>query len=125
MKKLLLPIFLIGMFLLSACASPAVQGFVQLPDAERLAIITVVVGLLGLVFTRVGELFPWTSPFIAKYKMEISLTLAAAVVGWIESVLPSAYPEISILVVQLFLAVFAAIGLFKLLDKAGVPGFRA
>ena len=125
MKKFLLPILFICMFLLTGCYSPAVQGFVQLPDAERLAITTLVVAVLGLVFAKIGELFPWTSPFITKYKMEISLALAAAVVGWIEAALPSAYPVISILVVQLILAVFAAIGLFRLLTKAGVPGFRA
>ena len=121
MKKLF--IFVLSIVLLTAC-SPAVNGFVQLPDAERLAITTLVVAVLGWVFAWVGTKFPWTSPFIEKYKMEISLALAAAVVGFIENALPSAYPEISILIVQLVLAVLASIGLFRVLAKAGVKGLR-
>ena len=71
-----------------------------------------------------GTKFPWTSPFIEKYKMEISLSLAAVVIGFIENALPSAYPAISILIVQLVLAVLASIGLFRVLAKAGVKAFR-
>ena len=101
-----------------------INGFVQLPDAQRLAITALVVAVLGYVFAKVGELFPWSTPFIEKYKMEISLALAAAVVGFVENALPSAYPEISLLVVQLILAALAAFGLFKVFAKAGVQGFK-
>jgi len=44
MKKLF--IFVLSIVLLTAC-SPAVNGFVQLPDAERIAITTLVVAVLG------------------------------------------------------------------------------
>lgn len=101
-----------------------IQSFVQLPEASQLAITTLVVALVGLLFSFIGTKLPWTSPFLAKYQQEISLAAAAAVVGFVENALPSAYPEVSILVVQLLLAVLAAIGVFKVLSKAGVKGIR-
>jgi len=123
MKKLF--VMLLSMLLLTACVSQPVAGFVQLPDAEQIAITALVVGVLGLVFSYIATKFPWSTPFVEKYKMEISLAAAGALVGVIENALPSAYPEISILFVQLVLAVLAVVGLFKILGKAGVPGFRA
>ncbi len=122
MKKLL-PLLLLA-FILTACA-PATAQFVQLPDATRLGVTAIVVALVGLAFNYIGGLLPWSKPFLSKYKEEISVTLAAAVVGFIENALPSAYPDISILVVQLILAALAAVGLFKVLAKAGVRGFKA
>ena len=122
MKKLF--VYLVGAFLLAGCA-PATAQFVQLPDATRLAMTGVVVALVGLLFAKLGEYVPWSVPFLEKYKEEISLTLAAVVVGYVENALPSAYPEISILVIQLVLAVLASIGLFKVFGKAGVKGFRS
>lgn len=122
MKKIML---IFSMFLLTACASQPVAGFVQLPDPERVAILALVTLLVGLAFAWIGTKFPWTSPFLDKYKIELSLTLGGAVVAWIESTLPSAYPELSIRLVQFLLAVIAAIGVNALLAKAGVRGFRA
>lgn len=122
-RKIALALFLMTL-LLTACA-PAAQGFVQLPDATRISITALVVAVLGLVFAKIGQLFPWSVPFLTKYKEEISLALAAATVGVIENVLPGAYPEPSILFVQLVLSVLAAIGLFKVFAKSGVKGFRS
>ena len=117
MKKFYL--FLLALFL-TACASQPVAQFVQLPDVTRLGITAVAVAVVGLAFAWIGGKLPWTIPFLSKYKEEISLTLSAALIGWIENALPSAYPDISILFVQLVLAVFATIGLFKVLGKAGI-----
>jgi hypothetical protein len=123
MKKLY--ILLLSMLVLTACTAQLAPRFVPLPDTERVAITAVVVALLGYVFAFVVAKLPWTAPIIEKYRMEISLALAGVVVGLIENALPSAYPEISILFIQLVLAVLAAIGLFRTLGKAGTPGFRA
>lgn len=123
MKKILL--IVVFVFLLTACALQPVASFVQLPDTERLAITALVVAIVGFVFTKIAERLPWAAPFFEKYKMEISMTLAGGVVGVIENALPSAYSEISILVVQLVLVVLASIGLFRILGKSGVKGFRA
>ena len=101
------------------------QSFVALPDATQAGISFVVVALVGLLFNYIGGLLPFTSPFLAKYKEEISLACSAFVVGWIQNILPAAYPEISVLVVQLILAALASAGLFKVLGKAGVRGFVA
>lgn len=123
MKKIF--VFVLSMLVLTACASQPVAQFVQLPDTERLAITTLVVAVVGFVFAKIAERLPWTGPILEKYKVEISLALAGVVIGVIENALPSAYPEISILVVQLVLAVLASIGLFRLLGKAGVKSFQA
>lgn len=125
-KFLFVAVALAFSFLLSACA-PAngfAQGFVQLPDATRLGITAVVVALVGFLFAWIGGYLPWTVPFLSKYKEEISLALAAALIGVIENALPSAYPDVSILFVQLVLAALAAFGLFRILGKAGVKAFR-
>src|SRR3989304_2573159 len=124
MKRVFVLLVLLS-FILAGCASPQVAQFVQLPDATRLGITAVVIAVSGLAFAWVGGQLPWTVPFLAKYKGEISLTLAAALIGLIGNALPSPSPAISILVVELGLAVLAAVGLFKLLAKAGVRGFRA
>ena len=105
------------------CA-PLVQSFVPLPEAERLGITALVVALLGWVFTLIGSYIPWANDFLSKYKDEIAVSLSAAVVGFIENALPSAYPEISLLVVQLVIAAIASFGLFKFLGKRGVKSFR-
>ena len=123
MKKVFVLLVLLS-FILAGCASPQVAQFMQLPDATRLGITAVVIAVVGLAFAWIGGKLPWTVPFLSKYKEEISLTLAAALIGLIENALPSAYPEISILVVELVLAVLTAVGLFKILAKAGVKGFR-
>lgn len=117
-------LILFAVVLLAGCASPQVAQFVQLPDATRLGITTVVIAVVGLAFAWIGGQLPWTVPFLTKYKEEISLMLAAALIGLVENALPSAYPEISILLVELVLAVLAAVGLFKILAKAGVKGFK-
>lgn len=126
--RLFAVVFPIALFL-TGCAliaqSPAAAWFVPLPDATRLAITAVVVAVVGLAFAWIGGKLPWTVPFLSKYKEEVSLALAAAVIGFVENALPSAYPDISILVVELVLAVLAAIGLFKVLGKAGARGFKA
>lgn len=122
MKKILLITFV---FLLTACASQPVASFVQLPDPERVAILALVTLIVGLLFAWIGTKLPWTAPLLEKYKIELSLTLGGAVVAWIESALPSAYPELSIRLVQFLLSVIAAIGVNAVLAKAGVKGFRA
>lgn len=121
MKKITL---IFSMFLLTACASQPVASFVQLPDLERVAILAPVTLLVGLAFAWIGTKFPWTSEFLSKYKIELSIALGGTVISAIESALPSAYPELSIRLVQFVLAVIAAIGVNAVLAKAGVRGFR-
>lgn len=122
MKKITLALFFV--LILTGCASQPVAQFVQLPDTERLAITAFVVAVVGFAFTKIAERLPWTAPLFEKYKMEISMVLSGVLIGFIENALPSAYPEISILFVQLVLAVLASIGLFRLFSRAGTPGFR-
>ena len=125
MKTLrLIVLFTFCVFVLSAC-SPAVAQFVQLPDPERVAVQALVTLGVGLLFAWIATKFPWTAPFLDKYKMELSIALGGVVVSAIEAALPSAYPELSIRLVQFLLAVIAAIGVNAVMAKAGVKGFRA
>lgn len=114
----------LSVLVLSACA-PIAQSFVPLPEAERLGITALVVAAVGWAFTLIGSYLPFTVPFLVKYKDEVSVSLSALLVGFIENALPAAYPDLSILVVQLVLAAVAAYGLFKFLGKRGVKSFRA
>jgi hypothetical protein len=123
MKRIL--VFVLSALMLAACTAQLSATFVPLPDTERVAITALVVAALGWVFAFIVAKLPWASPIVDKYKMEISLALAGVVIGVIENALPSAYPEISILFIQLVLAVLAAVGVFGMLHKAGAPGFRA
>ena len=124
MKKLL-P-FLPLLFILAACTpATATAQFVQLPEAETLGITALVVAIVGWIFTLAGSYIPWANEFLSKYKDEIAVTLAATVVGVVENALPSAYPELSLRIVQLVIAAIASFGLFKFLGKKGVKSFKA
>lgn len=122
-KNWLLIIFAFIMtFIMTSCA-PVVaslnNNFVPLPDAEKTGITAIVVTLLALVLGWIGTKLPWTLPLITRFKEEITVSLSALIIGLVQNALPGAYPEISILVVQLVIAAFGAIGIFKVIAKLG------
>ena len=130
MKKLIsVCVLVIALSLLSACsASPAfAQRVIELPSPIQIAILSLVTFLVGYVFTRIAELFPPLAEFLGQYVDEVSVAVAGVVVmsiqAWLNAVPPQWEGAVNA-ALALLVAVLAAIGLFKTLRKARVPGFR-
>lgn len=85
------------------------KKFVDLPEVVELGIAAVVAFFAAVVFVNVIELIPFLA-FLAQFQSPIALALGLALVKWIENALPSQYPKISVLAIQLVLAVLAAFG---------------
>ena len=99
-------------------------GFVDLPASVELGITAAITAGFYLFIRFVVSYVPWLEGFLAKYAAEWALALSVAFIGWLENALPSGYPDIAILAVQLVLAVLAAIGFgVKLLAARKVKGF--
>ena len=124
MKKILLIVLLA--FVLVSCA-PQVATFVVMPEPLKVAITALITFAVGWVFTQIAQKVSWLAGFLGQYVDEASIALAGAVVLYIQNLLnaiPAQYDDIVSLALQLVMAVFASIGLFKLLGKANVRGFR-
>jgi hypothetical protein len=98
--------------------------FVDLPGSVELGITAAIVALVFAVVKFVAARIPWLGGFLAQYANEVALAVSAAFILWLENALPSAYPDIAVLALQLILAVLAAIGVIeKFLARRGVKGF--
>ena len=98
--------------------------FVDLPANVELGITAVITALFYLAVRFLVAKIPWLGGFFDRYAKEWALALSVAFIGWLENALPSAYPDIAVLAVQLVLAVFAAFGFgAKFLANRGVKGF--
>lgn len=105
-----------------------IQAFLQLPDPLQAAIVALVTFVVGFVFTQVSNAVPWLGAFLGQYKVEISMAISGALVTLAQNLLnaiPTQYDNIVSLVLQLLIAVLAALGLFNFLAKSNVKGFRA
>ena len=93
--------------------------FVELPVETQLLIVGFAVALVNLAVTAAIAYIPWLA-FLEPYKEEWGLALGAAAVTTIQNWLPGAYPEASILAVQLVLAIIAIVmAAKKFLAKRG------
>lgn len=104
------------------------QTFVQLPDPAQAAIFAAVTFVLGFIINQISIAVPWLASFLGQYKAEISMAVSGAIVTLVQNVLntiPVQYDDIVSLVIQLVLAVLAALGLFNFLAKKNVKGFTA
>lgn len=102
------------------------QGwFVALPDTIKTGITAVVVFVVTAVFAWLVGVLPFLA-FLQPYVTPVALALAASVIGYIEKILPSGYPEISIQAIRLILMVLAAFGIGQALALQGIiPSFFA
>lgn len=130
MKKFLLFVLMITMFLLAACAPVQgfAQGVVELPSPIQLAILAGVTFIVGFIFTKITELFPFLEKFLGQYVDEVSMAVGGALVLWIQNLLnaiPLEWQGVANAALALIVAVLAAISLLKLARKARVPGFRS
>jgi hypothetical protein len=132
MKKLFtLSVLVILVFLfLSACAPVQgfAQGVVELPSPIQLAVLSLVTFVVGYIFTKIAEAVPPLADFLGQYVDEVSAAVAGALILAIQNLLGAVPPEWEGAVgalLALIVAVLAAIGLFKTLRRARVPGFRS
>lgn len=103
------------------------QGFVALPSELQAAIVALCVFAVGWVFAQIGMRLPWFEKLFGQYVDEIAMALAGALIGVIQNILnliPPAWEGVGNLALALVVAVLAALGLFRLLGKAGVKSFR-
>lgn len=94
--------------------------FVELPQEAQLAIVGLAVVLVDLAVTAAIAYVPWLA-FLEAYKEEWGLALGALAIQLLQNALPGGeYAAISILAVQLVLAILAVVmGAKKFLAKRG------
>ena len=120
---LILVVLVLSMVLLAACAPVAgFQGFVQLPDGVRVGITAVIVWLVSWVFAQLILLVPFLK-FLEEFKEPLALAIAAALIGWIENIVPDAYGGVAVLAIQLLLAILALFGVGQVFKKRGARFF--
>lgn len=94
------------------------NGFVELPDPVKAGITAVVVWLLATLFTNLILLVPFLA-FLVPFQLPIALALAAALIGWLERIIPDAWGTVAVLAIQVVLALLAMIGVGQALAAQG------
>ena len=119
MKKLFTLIFVL--LSITAC-SPMVQGFVDLPDSQEMAINGVFVAAGALLFDFLIGRFAWLD-FFRQYKEAWSLALSALAIHSLEYALPTGSDELSIKAVALLIAVALYLLSRTFLQRKGIQAF--
>jgi len=130
MKKILVFVSLLLVFLLASCAQVqgAAQQVVTLPEVLQTAIVTLSVFVAGWVFAQIGAAAPWFTKLFGQYADEIAFGLSGALIGLIQEALnkiPPSWEGVGNLALMLVVAVLAALQIFRLFGKAGMKSFRA
>ena len=100
--------------------------FVDLPASVELSITAAVTAAFYLLARFIVAQLPWLGGFFERYAAEWALGLSVAFIGVLENFLPEAYPEISVLAVQLVLAILVAVGVgVKFLAGRNAKGFKS
>lgn len=94
------------------------NGFVELPDPVKLGIEAVVVWLLAALFTNLILLVPFLA-FLVPFQIPIAMALAAALIGWLEQIIPDAWGTVAVYAIQFVLALLAMIGVGQTLVAQG------
>jgi hypothetical protein len=93
--------------------------FVALPDETKAVLAALVLGLVNTAVQLAIAYVPWLS-FLEKYKEDWAGAVTVALITWLQNVLPSAYPDVAVLAVNLVLSILVAVGVIKKLTvKAG------
>lgn len=111
----------LSLFVLAACA-PAVQGFVDLPDTQEMAINGIFVAVGALLFDFLIGRFAWLE-FFRQYRETWSLALSALAIRGLENSLPTGSNELSISAVALLIAVALYLLSRTTLQRQGVKSF--
>jgi hypothetical protein len=118
-RFLFLLIVLVAM-LVTACA-PAAQGFVALPDLIKIGITGVVVWLVSFFFAKLIAWIP-ILVFLEQFRHPLALAIAAALIGWVQNIVPDAFGAIAIIGIQLLLAILAFFGVGEVLKAKAHRG---
>lgn len=87
--------------------------FVELPAETQLAVIAAIAALVDLAITAAIAYAPWLS-WLEPYKEEWGMAAGAAALAFLQNALPGGeWAEVSILAVQLVLAILAVVGFVK------------
>jgi hypothetical protein len=117
MKKL----FLLIVLVLTSC-TPVAQGFVELPDEQKIAISGIFVAVFALLFDAAIGRLSWLE-FFRQYQEAWALAASTLFTAWLQNALPTGFEDLSIK----FVALLIAIALYLLgrtwLARRGVKGF--
>jgi uncharacterized membrane protein len=97
------------------------QTLVTLPAPLHAAILAGVTLAFGFVLVQVARLSPALARFLGQYIEEVSILVAGSIVTWINSYLaqiPANWEGVGFAVLQLVVAVLAALGLVTQYRKA-------
>jgi len=111
----------LSLVVLVACA-PAVEGFVDLPDTQEMAINGIFVAVGALLFDFLIGRFAWLE-FFRQYRETWSLALSALAIRGLENSLPTGSDELSISAVALLIAVALYLLSRTALQRKGVKSF--
>ena len=101
------------------------MSFVELPQNVQAAVIAVVVALLGVLVRLIAMYVPWLGEFLEKYKEEWGTALGVFLVNILQQYLPGGeWAGVSILGVELVVAVAVILIAKYLLARAGARGFK-
>jgi hypothetical protein len=99
--------------------------FVELPSNTQLAIGGIVLAAFNLLIQYVLAYVPWLAEFVGKYKGEWASALTVALLSWLQNVLPGGeYADVSVLGVQLVVAIVLVVLAKYGLRRAGVRAFQ-
>lgn len=86
------------------------EYFVALPVETQIGIAGLVGLLVTLLFNVIAAKLPWTTPFLSRWKEELTALLAGVVTGWLSNVLPGgAFEQASIWGVNFVIALIVAV----------------
>lgn len=101
------------------------MNFVDLPVGLEVAIAGVIALAFKVAVQFILAKIPWLGGFLSNYANEWALAISAAFIFWLENALPSDYPDVAVLVIELLLAVIAALGFVnKFLKRRGFVAFQ-
>lgn len=96
--------------------------FVELPSGVQMQITALVVAGAAFAFAKLIVIAPWLS-WLAQFRDPLAQAIAVALIEALQAALPSEYPDLSVLTVQLVLAILAALGVFRVLRLKGIRPF--
>jgi hypothetical protein len=120
-KKLFL-LLVLATFLLTACAqaNAAAQTVVTLPSPLQFFILSAITFLVGFIFSKIAEGWPWLGKLLGPYVDEVSVAAGGAVVLAIQNLLGAIPPQwegVANAALALLVAILAAYGFLKAARK--------